>query len=157
MFWIMILNRPVIRTPSAKNNKKWKPATARAAALRACRDARVKARPYGLSRPCCNNPRKYKSTHRTAHHLCFLSRSSRYPLSPLSLTLSSTNFCYRLLSAVAGLIPAATVSSKLPRNLFQNSHMVEWYNEADRAPKLQVQGWDRFKIHCRILFSLALK
>lgn len=139
MLWIMISNHPVIRTPSAKNNKKWKPATARAAAPRACRDARVKARPYGLSMPCFSNPRKYKSTHRTAHHLfliTFVVVPSKFPL-PHSF---STEFCHRLLSVVAGFIPAATVSSKLLRNLLQRGHMVKLYNGAKRAPRLQAQG-----------------
>lgn len=81
MLWIRILNHPVIRTPSAKNNKKWKPAAVGAAAQRACRDVRVKARPYGLSRPCRRSPGKCTSTLGTPHPLCFLSRPSPCPLS----------------------------------------------------------------------------
>ena len=120
--WIMILNHPVIRTPSAKNNKKWKPATARAAAPRACRDVRVKARPYGLSRPCCHNPRKYRSTLSPARPLPFmvcLSVSSKFPFS----TLSSRNLFHRHLSAVAGSIPAAAASSRLLGNVAENGHV----------------------------------
>lgn len=59
---------------------------------------------------------------------------------PPSPSPSSPDFCHRLLSAVAGSIPAAT----------EGWHMVEWSKETERAPRLQIQRWD-------ILLSLTLQ
>lgn len=113
MLWIMILNHPVIRTPSAKNNKKRKPAAAGAAARRACRDVRVKARPYGLSRPCRRSPGKCTSTLGTAHPLCFLSR----PLpSPCPLSAPFPKPCFRLIFAT-GFFLRRLVPFQLPQLL----------------------------------------
>lgn len=129
--WIMILNHPVIRHhPSAKNNKKWKPATARAAGPRACRDVRVKARPYGLSRPCCHNPRKYRSTLSPAQPLPFmvcLSLCLPSPPSPLFLpeTFSTGIFLQPLVQFQQPQFPASSSGMWL--------RMAMW---AERAPRL---------------------
>lgn len=132
--WIMILNHPVIRTPSAKNNKKWKPATARAAAPRACRDVRVKARPYGLSRPCCRNPRKYRSTLSPARPLPFLVCLLLYLPSPPSLLFLPGTFC-------TGFFLQLLV--RFQQAQFPASSSGMWLRTAmwaERAPRLRIQG-----------------
>lgn len=127
MLWMMVWYRPVIRTPSAKNNKKWKPAAARAAAPRGMQRCEGQGQTIWSIKALLRSPQEIQINSQNGSSSLFPLRFILVPWASLPPpTPSPLIFFLRPLSGVAGSVPAAAVSSKLLRNASECSQEGFW-------------------------------